>query len=55
VSLRTSSAIVEKADATTELSAVDVRRMMAEPGRLREMMILFELLQPPVSRRGRRI
>ena len=57
-SLRTASvaATVTSYDAPPALSAADVRPMMAEPARLREMAVLVELLQPPVSRRpGRRI
>ncbi|WP_165072291.1 hypothetical protein [Paludisphaera rhizosphaerae] len=37
------------------LSAAEVRRMMADGARLREMAVLVELLQPPVSRRPRRL
>ena len=41
--------------APAALSAADVRRMMADGARLREMAVLVELLQPPVSRRPRRM
>lgn len=57
-SLRTASAAATVAsyDAPPALSAADVRRLMVQPARLREMAVLVELLQPPVSRRpGRRI
>jgi len=36
------------------LEAADVRRMLADRPKLREVAILSELLQPPVSLRGRR-
>ncbi|WP_337176320.1 hypothetical protein [Paludisphaera sp.] len=56
-SLRVSStaAPMVAADAPPILSAADVRRKMLEPGRLLEMIVLTEILQPPVSRRGRRM
>lgn len=49
------AATVHSYDAPPALSAADVRQLIAEPARLREMAIIADLLQPPVSRRGRRI
>lgn len=57
-SLRDASATAAKVTtnvAPPALSAADVRRMMADGARLREMAVLVELLQPPVSRRPRRL
>jgi hypothetical protein len=48
------AATVTQVDGRPSLSAAEVRQLIAEPGRLREMAVLIELLQPAVSRRGPR-
>jgi hypothetical protein len=35
------------------VSSADVRRMLATPGKLRELVLLSEILQPPLSLRRR--
>jgi len=42
------------ADAAPSLSAETVRTMLASPAKLREIALLSEVLQPPVSMRTRR-
>jgi hypothetical protein len=35
------------------ISHTDIRRMLATPGKLREMVLLTEILQPPLALRRR--
>ncbi len=37
------------------LSSLDIRKLLSSPGKLREIALLTEVLQPPVSLRPRRI
>jgi hypothetical protein len=44
----------ERVDAPPTLNAADIRAQITSPTRLREMILLNEILKPPVALRGRR-
>jgi hypothetical protein len=52
-----SGAIVQTPATSPPVSSADVRKMLASPGKLRELVLLSEILQPPLAlrRRQRRI
>jgi hypothetical protein len=44
----------DAAEARPALTSADIRRMLASPGKVREVVLLSEVLQPPMALRGRR-